>query len=66
MERKTNAYSTIERIGRVFVAVQRHDDVVQGVLYLRMTRGTKVSVCFVWVTRQIFYLGGGGWPYCLK
>ena len=66
----TNAYSTIERIGRVFVSVQRHDNMVQGILYLRTTRGTKVSVLFCldhqtdllfgwrWWARQIFNLCG--------
>ena len=31
-------------------------------MYLRTTHGTRVSVLFVWVTRQIFWLGGGGEP----
>ena len=39
---------------RVFVAVQRHDNTVQGILYLRTTHGTRVSV--------LFCLGGGGVP----
>ena len=67
---KTNAYSTIERIGHVFVAVQRHDNMVQGILYLRTTHGTRVSVLFClghqtdllvgwrWRAGQIFSLNG--------